>query len=815
MNPLPALRRRVTGVAPDGTLPARWPLSTTAVAANLQIARGTVWANHRLGEVPWWFRDYDHRAGVVRQIAAAASDLIGRDFHLRVTHGPWSGAEWARRTEADTVNPLPAVPGAPSFDQRLLDAQAEIARYRRRVVHLGVTVGTGSKVTDTHVEQADRVGRLLADPAFAGTPATPTGLVEILHRSVAPFAPAPDVPPFEAPEGDPWGDWTNGYLAAVKDPVQWDAADFGDTVRVTARRGGEVRQWWVAVLVLANLEDRDTVDGEPWLHALERAVPFPVEVSMRGTFTDWEEASQQAVLWQRRAADLRSEYRKHDEDVPPHVDTAVRTAGRIIADTNEGTPDVASRVYTQTLFAVGAESEGLCLRYRSDLIAAARRRHIWLETPGNQVGHLRSFTPGEPEATSKGYRITMPVRLWASAVPHVKTRIGHDHGYYIGHTTMNPPQPVFFAPHDTIENNRGAALYFDVAKPNYGKSTFELLIAYWATLAGECVRIWDPSGPMARLTTLPELAPWSLHIDLAGGTPGLLSPFWLVVDDPEALAESRVHRREVAKDTTRLLLPPSVRNTQEAERALGEVFRRIPAETTTSMWEVLDMLRHTGHNEIAGYLEDVIGTTAGRLIFGDRGQRPGVHDFGRYRLVVFTMAGLPLPKLDTDESKWSITERLAVPVLNLGMLATARDLYTRPTKERKTFIVDEGNQSLESHTVRTLSNRVATDGRKVHIHTRFSMQDPDGADAVPTGRANKVGVMLGRQDDAPTAQKAWALTTRPAVRETPLTSLGVGQFIAEIEGEAAPVKVERTWLGPAWVKMADTTPNAHETEVSR
>ena len=82
-----------------------------------------------------------------------------------------------------------------------------------------------------------------------------------------------------------------------------------------------------------------------------------------------------------------------------------------------------------------------------------------------------------------------------------------------------------------------------------GKSFLTGLIVYKTLRAGARWTVLDPSGPLAELTRLPELAPFSRHINLLRADPGILNPYRVVAeprpehfvdeDDPE-----RAWRRE-------------------------------------------------------------------------------------------------------------------------------------------------------------------------------------------------------------------------------------------------------------------------------
>jgi hypothetical protein len=66
-----------------------------------------------------------------------------------------------------------------------------------------------------------------------------------------------------------------------------------------------------------------------------------------------------------------------------------------------------------------------------------------------------------------------------------------------------------------------------------GKSFLTGLIVYKTLRMGARWTLLDPSGPLAELTRLPELAPFSRHINLLRADPGILNPY-RVVAEPRA-----------------------------------------------------------------------------------------------------------------------------------------------------------------------------------------------------------------------------------------------------------------------------------------
>src|SRR4029079_17338574 len=102
-----------------------------------------------------------------------------------------------------------------------------------------------------------------------------------------------------------------------------------------------------------------------------------------------------------------------------------------------------------------------------------------------------------------------------------------------------------------------------------GKSVLLGQITYEAVRRGIPCVVLGPSGPLARLTDLPELRGHGEHIDLTTAASGTLNPFTVVArphreafPHQEAFEEAQVlaaqDRKLLAMDVVKMLLPPSV-----------------------------------------------------------------------------------------------------------------------------------------------------------------------------------------------------------------------------------------------------------------
>jgi AAA-like domain/LAGLIDADG-like domain len=318
-------------------------------------------------------------------------------------------------------------------------------------------------------------------------------------------------------------------------------------------------------------------------------------------------------------------------------------------------------------------------------------------------------------------------------------------------------------------------------------------IAYDAALAGVHTTILDPSGPLARLTTMPEFACRARHIDLLGARPGTLSPYAIIGtpmrrafhDDPavlalpaserdgkvaelytEACAVAAADRRMLAGDVIRMLLPAAVLRRPETDLLVAAAVRQAGSTTSTTLLDVvacLDRADDPMGATLAEYLRDINELPLARLLFPS-GASVDAAVVGRSRpedvLLVLTMAGLVLPDPDTDRDTWPVQERLAVPLLHLAAHYATRRVYGQRMNVRKLTCIDEAHFIAGWPSGRALFARQARDSRK-WLH-RVLASTQMASDVLGQNVAGLVEeAFVGRLEDYPDARAALDLIGVP------------------------------------------------------
>ena len=281
--------------------------------------------------------------------------------------------------------------------------------------------------------------------------------------------------------------------------------------------------------------------------------------------------------------------------------------------------------------------------------------------------------------------------------------------------------------------------------------------------------VLDPSGPLAELTRLPELAPFSRHINLLRADPGILNPYRVVAEpraehfadeeDPERAwrrerSLAAATRRRLVLDVLTGLLPfdvarlPAHPHRAAARGARGRRQRR-PAP-------------RPGHRRAPPPRSATVRTTRASSPTSWRsaascrrprccsptpvGDDPWQADRD-YRLTVLTMQGMSLPRPGSPREEWTDGESLAVELLNLASWLTQRTIYDADRNIRKGVALDETHFLSQVPTGKVLIDRLARDSRKFNVRALFASQLAGDLLRV-SGFASLVNaVFVGRTDD--------------------------------------------------------------------
>jgi hypothetical protein len=827
-------------------------LAISEIAGHLTFTQNTVTAWYYLPEVRWAFRPDAEREALLSAISEQYAGLAGFRLHLRRTNRPFPADEWARTVDSFTARPLPDVGGATSWSDHLVAAQRHLlsVNHAEGQTYLGVTFARRS-LGDTFAERILRVvgkgtsdgerrklGRtveqfdeVLSAFGMRGRSVTPQELEWLLYRSVALcMSPPGQMSPVSN------GQWDSGDLLALTEQVERYRTPYGSTVKLVNRMSGEERH--VAVLSVGRMEPLEIPEKhEPWLHFHER-LPWPMELSSRIDILGSNSSFKNLEHRLRMIRSQQLDYAEHGIDAPPELERLAKRALVIGDEMTTGLPIDSSRAHGWHRIAVGGRNREECLERARRLIQLySRELRISLQHPKNQDQLAREFIPGEPIANT-GYVRRMPVKLLAAALPQAASTVGDRRGDLIGRTAGTCRRPVFLDLHFPMEVRERSGLGVFVAEPGGGKSTLMGALGYLNARRGVQVTMLDPSGPLARLCSMPELRPYSRVLNLTGSEQGTLAPYALIPTpirsefptgaggDREfeiAVSNARAERRMLVQDICSMLVPPQVAKEAKTATLLRHAVRQVPAEETSTLDDVVRTLQGLDDEgkEVANLLLDTAEMPLALLFFGS----PPKHLLGAdAALTVITMAGLRLPDLKIEREYWSAEESLALPMLHTAHRLAVRRCYGGSMSSRKMVGLDEAHFMEGWRSGRSFLVRLARDSRKWNLAALVASQNP--RDILGLDVQNLVStVFVGRiAEDQEIASEALRLLRVPVhdgyeatlaslsqVDTSSTHRLGFREFVMrDVDGRVQKVRVDVSYVD-GLLEHLDTTPAVAQT----
>jgi hypothetical protein len=764
---------------------ANRPLAVRTIEGNLAFTDSTAWAWFALPTQRWAFRADSERINLVADTANRLAGLAGRRLHLRVTSRPYPAAAWARSLDQRTPKPLPGVEGA-TWADHLIAAQQHVraSTMAEKEIYLGVQLADRAsmaksaqrlfgKPTRDEVQRVDRDASLVAEtvvaPGLDGRPVTARELEWLMRRSLALGLPAPSVlSPVDEDR------WETDDLAELTEGVVHETEPFAPTVRLRRRDpAGRGLERHVAVLTVGRVDELEVPDPahEPWLVHADR-LPFAVEWSVRLDVLDGEQALDAVQRKLLIVRDMQRHYRDHDLDEPLALERQARQARAIEDQMTSGGDTQGTRVHGWFRIAVSGSTQDQAMERARQVVDSYRKRQVTVAHPKGQYGLLREFIPGEP-LSSTAYRRRMPAMYFAAGVPAASSSLGDRRGPYLGHTCASSRRAVMFDTHFATEVRETSGLVPIVGALGSGKSVLAGLITYEAVRRGITSVMLDPSGPLARLTELPEFAGHARHIDLTSAPSGTLNPYSVVVQPrpedyptPDALEEARTlaaqDRKLLALDVATMLLPPALASAPRTRLLLTEAIRSTKGAPQTSLWSVVEHLeQHPDEHarDIAAYLRDMAEMPLSRLFFPTGPQTETLSMDAT--LTVLTMPGLLLPPPSVPREHWSTSEQMAVPLLHLASWYATRTIYGRPRAERKLVALDETHFLGEWGAGRALFTRLGRDSRKWNTCVLAASQNP--ADVLGMEVSNFISAsFVGRIEDEQVAADALRMLRVPS-----------------------------------------------------
>jgi hypothetical protein len=761
------------------------------IVDNLTITRDKVIAWYLLAPQPWSFRSDRQREGVIVDGAMRLAKLSGRRLHLRRTSRPYPVRAWAEALDRNTPYPLPGVRGNEWSDfvvaeqmhlqgRSLADPETYlgIQLSRRSSMNKLLHRAAQSKLfgrmlgdaADSELAALDRelaeLDSIMAGPGLEAVPCTPEQMEWLLHRSCSLGMPAP-----LTSGGIGAAQWHPEDVAEFTDRVHWYAEPYDQTVTVVGEHEGRQLTRYVAVLTFGRMGELDIPGGtEPYLQKADR-LPFPIEWSATFDVLDGRLITGEMQRQMQRISSQKRHYEnEHGMKAPLSLDRQASRALEIEDEMQSGFDGLATRVHGWWRAAVSGRTREEALeraRQVTDLYAPS----ITVVQPYDQYRMAREFIAGEPVANG-AHKRRMSVVTAAAGVPAATAAVGDRRGVHIGETCTASRRPVMWDPWYAMEVREKSGLTPIVGDLGSGKSTLVGQIVYKTVRQRVSWVILDPSGPLARLCALPEIAHHSRAINLLNAAPGSLNPYRVVAEprfehflderDPEkAWHKARIlaaaTRRSLATDILRQWMPPEIADDRATRVALLKAVRAVGGQPENHPGMVIEALRHLGDGlseaaqAAAEFLDAAREMPQAQLVLPEARELGAADEVARadseFYLTVLTMPGLVLPLDGSDRRDWTDEERFSFPLLHLASWLTQRSIYERDRHERKGVAFDETWVLTQLSSGRALSNRTARDTRK--FNTRALWASQNGGDHLAAGIGNLIGAsFIGRTTEA-------------------------------------------------------------------
>lgn len=813
----------------------------------LMLADGTVLAGYRIGSNRWDYTGRDAKIALMNADADVYSALTGRTYHERVCTRPHPIEAWARNLDRRTNRKeLPDVHvcemGAFTEDDLLkgrCGCETWISHLRRmqdriyssgvedKVVYRYFSVGKARGDLRRRVLDYIRTGKphnaiagVIADEkrvndiVRGGWPGT-----ERMNEQEQATLRIRSLMPGILPEAisNPDEGWDE--VSPLESNIRWTETPFGRTVTVNAWINGRQRTSAARVLTVSRLADLHYPDNglPPW-QTLSESVQdsdrrtFSVEWSVVGRLLDGEALSAQAEHELRQARFVQRDYQKFDETPPSTVENAIRVASDSRDQITTGQGMESARFVGQIQVIVsGATAEIV-----EERCAALTRKYsgnalrMDFTGPDCQSAYLRSTVPGE-KWDQVGYQRRLRLPYLSAGMPTTTGTVGDGKGPYLGHTRSGGP--VMHDPHyatELLKTGRAQNMHLVIGTLGSGKSVLAGSIAHNSTRRGIRTIISDPSGPLARLAEMPELAPYSQVIDLAQSRRGVLSPPSLIrepirdeYDEPGQWADAKVQaeaeRRDLLLDmalrccAADLYEDPATRHIlREAARAHTEAGGRWSMAST--MW---DLVHQLPSGAVKGALLDASTAPLLSLMFAADDGVPGrVDGFSHYdkTLTVITMPGVVRAPDDVPRRDWNPREVGADAVLRLVALFTDRLIYTKKRHDRGVVIFDEAEMLTDSGPGRSAISRLGRDHSKHNLAVYLCVKSINPQMLSGELKNFLASIFVGRMAGNEPAALALDLLGLDAKYVNVLTGLSThnaGEFIhKDVDGRVGGLKVD-------------------------
>ncbi len=254
-----------------------------------------------------------------------------------------------------------------------------------------------------------------------------------------------------------------------------------------------------------------------------------MEWSLAGAMLTKKQLAPAVEYEQNRASAIAAHYAEHGLVPPPAVGRAIIGATENLDEVTEGDGRSSVRFRGPVRLATYAATEAECLEQARALVDAyGDRANFDLAQPA-RAGAAAAGVRARGTVVERGLPAADPRPVpgggdAARRAPRSARRPVPISRYGTG----SARRAMRLDLHYGMEKLQQSGFFTITAEPGAGKSVLTGALAFNAARRGEPTIILDPSGPLARLATMPELKGSSRVLDLTASEPGTLSPYQLV-----------------------------------------------------------------------------------------------------------------------------------------------------------------------------------------------------------------------------------------------------------------------------------------------
>lgn len=745
-------------------------MSLTAIDGEIVYSNESVTGYYVIPTMPFQFVDDEEKQVLAQRINNALAALVtsgtqATEGVLHVIHRPVNSEEWAREWE-ENVRHWGNLPGLSNYIQdskRILDS----AEFTNKHIYIGVTLGkrgsfsrtknqgvledlksTIFKSVDALSFQEDYevsekelrywrrknqdIKRIITQGPLKAVPATPEEIALLFKKTLN------SVTPVGIQEKEYWGQGEVSTLA------ESHISNYRKYLKVTQMdEKGQESVTYKATLCFAKFPETIQFPEEyPWMH-YSSLLSSPADMYSRFTLEPAAKVRKQLGQKLQEIQDEASNAQgEGNRSIPLGIQERFESATGLEHELSK-TPEPWFYGWHRLAVEGGTLDE---LKDRvQEVIDHYRNLNIKLVWPsGDQLKLLLESQPGD-KVRQKSYFQRQSLSIIGGGMPTANSSVGDRvilkdgkkkgwRGAYIGYTSQDTVEPVFFSPHLAPALNAPPGIVI-TGSPGGGKSFLSFTLTAQLVLQGVWTIYIDPKADATNMKEIRELGNVET-IDLRRGYDGILDPWNLKGLE---LSEKKL----LALGVLELLLK-DVSNSETS--IISSVLDEMESIPDPSLNKLVDILGYMKQDEVAISLYrrlNLIRTLPfARLCFSDMTVAQPIDP--RAGLTIVTMLGLPLPGEEVKKDDYTQENRLAIAIMHL-LTTLTRQLMVNADENPlqphpKAVVIDEAWAVMSTPSGEKVISELLRLGRSLYTTTILISQN--SVDFLNKGLMNSVSTQF-------------------------------------------------------------------------